>query len=76
MIASHRVSAVRDANQVIVLDEGRVVERGTHATLISAGGRYSALLQRQQLEESIEEDGASVDEVGVTASTGSGGALA
>jgi len=76
VIASHRVSAVRDANQVIVLDDGRVVERGTHATLISAGGRYSALLQRQQLEESIEEDGASVDEVGVTASTGSGGALA
>ena len=75
VIASHRVSAVRDANQVIVLHEGRVVERGTHATLISAGGRYSALLQRQQLEESIEEDGALLDAAGVTASTGSGGAL-
>jgi ATP-binding cassette, subfamily B, multidrug efflux pump len=56
VIASHRVSAVRDANQVIVLDEGRIVESGTHATLISAGGRYAALLQRQQLEESIEEE--------------------
>jgi ATP-binding cassette subfamily B multidrug efflux pump len=56
VIASHRVSAVRDANQVIVLDQGRVVERGTHATLISAGGRYAALLLRQQLEESIEEE--------------------
>jgi len=55
VIASHRVSAVRDANQVIVLDQGRVVERGTHATLISAGGRYAALLQRQELEEEIEE---------------------
>jgi len=75
VIASHRVSAVRDANHVIVLDEGRVVERGTHASLISAGGRYAALLQRQQLEESIEEDGATeaVTEV-VPIGTGSGDA--
>ncbi|HEV7994301.1 MAG TPA: ABC transporter ATP-binding protein [Gemmatimonadaceae bacterium] len=55
VIASHRVSAVRDANQVIVLDQGRVVERGVHAALIAAGGRYAALLQRQELEEEIEE---------------------
>jgi ATP-binding cassette subfamily B protein len=76
VIASHRVSAVRDANQVIVLHEGRVVERGTHATLISAGGRYSALLQRQQLEESIEDDDELLDVPAVTTGTGSGGALA
>jgi ATP-binding cassette, subfamily B, multidrug efflux pump len=75
VIASHRVSAVRDANQVIVLHEGRIVERGTHASLISAGGRYSALLQRQQLEEAIEEDDALLDEDAVTTGTGSGGAL-
>jgi ATP-binding cassette subfamily B protein len=75
VIASHRVSAVRDANQVIVLHDGRVVERGTHATLISAGGRYSELLQRQQLEESLEEDGVPLDATGVTAGTGSDGAL-
>ncbi|HEU4722138.1 MAG TPA: ABC transporter ATP-binding protein [Gemmatimonadaceae bacterium] len=74
VIASHRVSAVRDANQVIVLHEGHVVERGTHATLISAGGRYATLLQRQQLEESLEEDVASVSTT-VTAGTGGGGAL-
>ena len=77
VIASHRVSAVRDANQVIVLDEGRVVERGTHATLISAGGRYAALLQRQQLEESLDDDGADPllesATSGVTAGTGSDG---
>ena len=77
VIASHRVSAVRDANQVIVLHDGRVVERGTHATLISAGGPYSALLQRQQLEESIEDEGSAGDPLlesattGVTAGTGS-----
>jgi ATP-binding cassette subfamily B protein len=79
VIASHRVSAVRDANQVIVLDDGRVVERGTHATLISAGGRYAALLQRQQLEESLDEDDDATDTLvesatgGVTAGTSSDG---
>ena len=72
VIASHRVSAVRDANQVIVLHEGRIVERGTHASLISAGGRYTALLQRQQLEESIEEDASAPDSSSVTSGTSSG----
>ena len=54
VIASHRISAVRDASWIIVLDEGRVVEQGTHDVLISAGGRYASLLSRQQLEESLE----------------------
>ena len=54
LIASHRVSAIRDASWIIVLDEGRIVEQGRHPELISAGGRYWALLSRQQLEESIE----------------------
>jgi ATP-binding cassette subfamily B protein len=60
VIASHRISAVRDASWIIVLDGGAVVEQGTHDVLIAAGGRYSALLSRQQLEESIEEEGADV----------------
>jgi len=55
IIASHRISAVRDASWIVVLDGGVVVEQGTHDTLIGAGGRYSALLRRQQLEESLEE---------------------
>ena len=54
VIASHRISAVRDASWIIVLDEGYVVEHGTHDVLIAAGGRYSSLLRRQQLEESLE----------------------
>jgi len=57
MIASHRISAIRDATWIIVLDEGRIVEQGRHDELIAAGGRYWALLSRQQLEESIESDG-------------------
>ena len=62
LIASHRVSAIRDASWIIVLDEGRIVEQGKHADLLAAGGRYWALLNRQQLEEAIESD----DELAVT----------
>jgi ATP-binding cassette, subfamily B, multidrug efflux pump len=54
VIASHRISAVRDATWIIVLHEGRVVEQGTHDVLMAAGGRYTTLLRRQQLEESID----------------------
>ena len=53
VIASHRISAVRDASWIIVLDGGRLVEQGTHDSLIGAGGRYAALLSRQQLEEAL-----------------------
>jgi ATP-binding cassette subfamily B protein len=56
IIASHRVSAVRDASWIIVLDDGRIVEQGRHADLIAAGGRYWTLLRRQQLEDSIEDE--------------------
>lgn len=56
LIASHRVSAIRDAAWIIVLDEGRIVEQGRHADLLAAGGRYWALLSRQQLEDAIEGD--------------------
>ena len=54
VIASHRISAVRDADHIIVLDEGRVVERGTHGELLEARGRYWTLLRRQRLVEQIE----------------------
>jgi ATP-binding cassette subfamily B protein len=58
LISSHRVSAIRDATFTIVLDGGGIVERGTHDALITAGGRYWSLLNRQQLEESIEDPSA------------------
>jgi len=54
IIVSHRFSAVRNADQILVLDEGRVVERGTHAQLVAAAGRYTELLMKQELEESLE----------------------
>jgi ATP-binding cassette subfamily B multidrug efflux pump len=56
IIASHRVSAVRDASWIIVLDEGRIVEQGRHAELLAAGGRYWTLLRRQQLEDAIDDE--------------------
>ncbi len=62
LIASHRVSAIRDATGIIVLDHGRIVEQGRHADLLAAGGRYWALLSRQQLEESIEAENGELPE--------------
>lgn len=55
-IISHRVSAVMNADQILVLDEGRIVERGSHAELLEAGGTYARLLRRQMLEEGLEEE--------------------
>jgi ATP-binding cassette subfamily B protein len=55
VIVSHRLAAVRDADRILVLDQGRIVEQGTHAELQAAGGRYWELLRRQQMEEELEE---------------------
>jgi ATP-binding cassette subfamily B multidrug efflux pump len=56
LIASHRISAIRGADWIIVLEDGRVVEHGRHEELFAAGGRYWSLLSRQQLEEALESD--------------------
>jgi ATP-binding cassette subfamily B protein len=51
IIVSHRVSTVRDADTVIVLNEGEIMERGTHAELLEKEGQYASLYQKQLLEE-------------------------
>ncbi len=55
IIISHRISAVKDADEIIVLDDGQIIERGTHASLIELGGYYHNLYIRQLLADEIEE---------------------
>jgi ATP-binding cassette subfamily B protein len=53
IIVSHRISTVRDADQILVLDQGRIAERGTHGELIRHNGLYAALHKKQLLEEEL-----------------------
>jgi ABC-type multidrug transport system fused ATPase/permease subunit len=50
---SHRISTVREADQILVLEAGRIAERGTHDSLVSAGGLYAELYRQQLLEEEL-----------------------
>ena len=52
-IISHRVTAVKDADLILVLNEGRIVERGRHEDLLELGGTYASLLRRQLLEQDL-----------------------
>jgi ATP-binding cassette subfamily B protein len=54
ILVSHRVSTVRGADQILVLDGGRIVERGTHDELVRGAGPYASLHRKQLLEDELE----------------------
>ena len=54
ILISHRVSTVRHADRIYVIEYGRVAEEGSHAELIGRGGYYADLYQKQLLEEELE----------------------
>jgi ATP-binding cassette, subfamily B, multidrug efflux pump len=53
IIISHRISTIKNCSKIIVMDNGEIVESGTHDELVELGGRYSDIYSRQQLEEEI-----------------------
>ncbi|HXG53208.1 MAG TPA: ABC transporter ATP-binding protein [candidate division Zixibacteria bacterium] len=54
LIISHRISAVKDADEILVMDEGEIVERGNHEDLIRRGGVYAEIYEQQRLTEELE----------------------
>ncbi|MBK8231728.1 MAG: ABC transporter ATP-binding protein [Candidatus Eisenbacteria bacterium] len=54
VIIAHRISTVRDADQIVVLDHGRILERGTHTDLLARRGTYAEMARQQELAEQLE----------------------
>jgi ATP-binding cassette subfamily B protein len=57
ILISHRVSTIQNADEIVVLHEGEIVERGTHAQLLALNGHYTDLYNKQLIEEELEREG-------------------
>ncbi|HEU0199804.1 MAG TPA: metal ABC transporter permease, partial [Burkholderiaceae bacterium] len=58
LVIAHRLSTIVGADQILVMDHGRIVERGTHAELLARGGAYARMWALQAVEARAEEGGA------------------
>jgi ATP-binding cassette subfamily B protein len=56
LLISHRVSTIQNADEIVVLHDGEIVERGTHAELLAMNGTYTELYNKQLIEEELERE--------------------
>ena len=56
ILISHRISTIQDADLIVVLRDGRIVEQGTHVSLLAAGGLYADLYEKQLLRDALDAE--------------------
>ena len=55
ILIAHRISTVKDADHIVVMDEGEIVEQGTHGELVAVDGIYADMFRRQHLAQELED---------------------